>query len=89
QFGALMAVYGAFVSDGFGGVHRAQASVFDVAQRLPHYAGTLVDKELEVLGNKVASAPERPYAVILGGAKVSDKLAVFVVVFISLQTQTT
>ncbi|CAB1037911.1 phosphoglycerate kinase [Corynebacterium diphtheriae] len=76
QLVALTAENGAFVSDGFGVVHRAQASVFDVAQRLPHYAGTLVEKELEVLGNKVASAPERPYAVILGGAKVSDKLGV-------------
>ncbi|CAB0507208.1 phosphoglycerate kinase [Corynebacterium diphtheriae] len=74
QLVALTAENGAFVSDGFGVVHRAQASVFDVAQRLPHYAGILVEKELEVLGNKVASAPERPYAVILGGAKVSDKL---------------
>lgn len=76
QLVALTAENGAFVSDGFGVVHRAQASVFDVAQRLPHYAGTLVEKELEVLGNKVASAPERPYVVILGGAKVSDKLGV-------------
>ncbi|CAB0749418.1 phosphoglycerate kinase [Corynebacterium diphtheriae] len=76
QLVALTAENGAFVSDGFGVVHRAQASVFDVAQRLLHYAGTLVEKELEVLGNKVASAPERPYAVILGGAKVSDKLGV-------------
>lgn len=76
QLVALTAENGAFVSDGFGVVHRAQASVFDVAQRLPHYAGILVEKELEVLGNKVASAPERPYAVILGGAKVSDKLGV-------------
>ncbi|CAB0564197.1 phosphoglycerate kinase [Corynebacterium diphtheriae] len=76
QLVALTAENGAFVSDGFGVVHRAQASVFDVAQRLPHYAGTLVEKELEVLGNKAASAPERPYAVILGGAKVSDKLGV-------------
>ncbi|MHC9555830.1 phosphoglycerate kinase [Corynebacterium diphtheriae] len=76
QLVALTAENGAFVSDGFGVVHRAQASVFDVAQRLPHYAGTLVEKELEVLGNKVATAPERPYAVILGGAKVSDKLGV-------------
>ncbi|CAB0694596.1 phosphoglycerate kinase [Corynebacterium diphtheriae] len=76
QLVALTAENGAFVSDGFGVVHRAQASVFDIAQRLPHYAGILVEKELEVLGNKVASAPERPYAVILGGAKVSDKLGV-------------
>ncbi|VZH85382.1 phosphoglycerate kinase [Corynebacterium rouxii] len=76
QLVALTAENGAFVSDGFGVVHRAQASVFDVAQRLPHYAGTLVEKELEVLGNKVASAPERPYVVVLGGAKVSDKLGV-------------
>ncbi|GCE38338.1 Phosphoglycerate kinase [Rhodococcus wratislaviensis] len=66
---------GAFVSDGFGVVHRAQASVYDVAKLLPHYAGTLVDAEIEVLG-KLTEEPERPYAVVLGGSKVSDKLAV-------------
>lgn len=66
---------GAFVSDGFGVVHRAQASVYDVAKLLPHYAGKLVDAEIEVLG-KLTEEPERPYAVVLGGSKVSDKLAV-------------
>ncbi|MBO0855911.1 MAG: phosphoglycerate kinase [Nocardia sp.] len=66
---------GAFVSDGFGVVHREQASVYDVAQLLPHYAGTLVAAEVDVL-RKLTSATERPYAVVLGGSKVSDKLAV-------------
>ncbi|KAF0963052.1 Phosphoglycerate kinase [Rhodococcus sp. T7] len=66
---------GAFVSDGFGVVHRAQASVYDVAKLLPHYAGKLVEAEIEVLG-KLTEEPERPYAVVLGGSKVSDKLAV-------------
>lgn len=66
---------GAFVSDGFGVVHRAQASVYDVAKKLPHYAGGLVQSELEVL-RKVAETPEKPYAVVLGGSKVSDKLGV-------------
>ncbi|MCQ9351438.1 phosphoglycerate kinase [Corynebacterium sp. 153RC1] len=75
QLVALAAENGAFVSDGFGVVHRAQASVYDVAKRLPHYAGTLVQAEIEVL-DKVASNPERPYVVVLGGAKVSDKLGV-------------
>ncbi|WP_431955381.1 phosphoglycerate kinase [Nocardia lijiangensis] len=66
---------GAFVSDGFGVVHRKQASVYDVAELLPHYAGTLVAAEVEVLA-KLTESPERPYAVVLGGSKVSDKLAV-------------
>ncbi|WP_336083970.1 phosphoglycerate kinase [Nocardia sp. SSK8] len=66
---------GAFVSDGFGVVHRKQASVYDVAQQLPHYAGTLVAAEVEVL-RKLTEDPARPYAVVLGGSKVSDKLAV-------------
>lgn len=66
---------GAFVSDGFGVVHRAQTSVYDVAKRLPHYAGELVNKEISVLGS-VAKNPEKPYAVVLGGSKVSDKLGV-------------
>ncbi len=65
----------AFVSDGFGVVHRKQASVYDVAQRLPHAAGGLVLAEVEVL-RRLTHDPERPYAVVLGGAKVSDKLAV-------------
>ncbi|MCH9734473.1 MAG: phosphoglycerate kinase [Actinomycetia bacterium] len=66
---------GAFVSDGFGVVHRKQASVYDVAALLPHYAGTLVATEIKVL-EQLTAAGERPYAVVLGGSKVSDKLAV-------------
>jgi phosphoglycerate kinase len=65
----------AFVSDGFGVVHRKQASVYDVAQRLPSAAGELVKSEVEVLA-RLTEAPSRPYVVVLGGAKVSDKLAV-------------
>ncbi len=64
-----------FVSDGFGVVHRKQASVYDVAELLPHAAGTLVKKEVDVF-SKVLSDPERPFVVVLGGAKVADKLAV-------------
>ncbi|MBV8927575.1 MAG: phosphoglycerate kinase [Mycobacteriaceae bacterium] len=66
---------GAFVSDGFGVVHRKQASVYDVATLLPHYAGDLVATEVAVL-EQLTSSTERPYAVVLGGSKVSDKLAV-------------
>lgn len=66
---------GAFVSDGFGVVHRKQASVYDVATLLPHYAGTLVEAEVKML-EQLTSSTERPYAVVLGGSKVSDKLAV-------------
>ncbi|MFE9576542.1 phosphoglycerate kinase [Nocardia sp. NPDC006044] len=66
---------GAFVSDGFGVVHRKQASVYDVAKLLPHYAGQLVAAEVDVLA-KLTTDTERPYAVVLGGSKVSDKLAV-------------
>jgi phosphoglycerate kinase len=66
---------GAFVSDGFGVVHRKQASVYDVATLLPHYAGTLVATEVKVL-EQLTSSTQRPYAVVLGGSKVSDKLAV-------------
>src|SRR4051812_8964049 len=65
----------AFVSDGFGVVHRKQASVYDVATLLPHYAGELVAAEVKVL-EQLTSSTERPYAVVLGGSKVSDKLAV-------------
>ncbi len=65
----------AFVSDGFGVVHRKQASVYDVARRLPHAVGGLVLREVEVL-KRLTDDVERPYAVVLGGAKVSDKLAV-------------
>ena len=65
----------AFVSDGFGVVHRKQASVYDVAQRLPHAMGGLVRTEIDVL-RRLTADPERPYAVVLGGSKVSDKLGV-------------
>jgi phosphoglycerate kinase len=65
----------AFVSDGFGVVHRKQASVYDVAAKLPHYAGGLVLAEVEVL-RKLTDDTARPYVVVLGGAKVSDKLGV-------------
>jgi phosphoglycerate kinase len=65
----------AFVSDGFGVVHRKQASVYDVATKLPHYAGGLVLAEVEVL-RKLTENTARPYVVVLGGAKVSDKLGV-------------
>ena len=72
---ALAALGDAFVSDGFGVVHRKQASVYDVAQRLPHAMGGLVAAEIDVL-RRLTESPERPYAVVLGGSKVSDKLAV-------------
>ncbi|MFC7406740.1 phosphoglycerate kinase [Georgenia alba] len=71
----LAALADAFVSDGFGVVHRKQASVYDVAERLPHAAGKLVLTEIESL-SRATEDPERPYAVVLGGAKVSDKLGV-------------
>jgi phosphoglycerate kinase len=71
----LAAFADAFVSDGFGVVHRKQASVYDVAKLLPAAAGLLVQKEVESLG-KAVSNPDRPYAVVLGGSKVSDKLGV-------------
>ncbi|MFL6100863.1 MAG: phosphoglycerate kinase [Actinomycetales bacterium] len=71
----LASLADAFVSDGFGVVHRKQASVYDVAQRLPHAAGGLVLAEVDVL-RRLTHDPERPYVVVLGGAKVSDKLAV-------------
>jgi phosphoglycerate kinase len=64
-----------FVSDGFGVVHRKQASVYDVARLLPAAVGGLVEAEVAVL-RRLTQDPERPYAVVLGGAKVSDKLAV-------------
>ncbi|WP_311474888.1 phosphoglycerate kinase [uncultured Corynebacterium sp.] len=72
---ALAADNGAFVSDGFGVVHRAQTSVYDVAKKLPAYAGYLVEKEVKTL-SKVKDAPDHPYVVVLGGSKVSDKLGV-------------
>jgi phosphoglycerate kinase len=64
-----------FVSDGFGAVHRKHASVFDVAGLLPHAAGYLVAAEVDVL-TKLTDQPARPYGVVLGGAKVSDKIGV-------------
>jgi phosphoglycerate kinase len=71
----LAALGDVFVSDGFGVVHRKQASVYDIAQLLPHAAGGLVLAEAQVFG-KVLSDPDRPYVVVLGGSKVSDKLGV-------------
>jgi phosphoglycerate kinase len=71
----LVSPGGAFVSDGFGVVHRRQASVYDIATLLPHYAGTLVAEEIRVL-EQLCSSTKRPYAVVLGGSKVSDKLGV-------------
>lgn len=71
----LAALADAFVSDGFGVVHRKQASVYDVAQRLPHAMGGLVQAEVDVL-RRLTVEPERPYVVVLGGSKVSDKLGV-------------
>jgi phosphoglycerate kinase len=65
----------ALVSDGFGVVHRKQASVYELAELLPSAAGLLVEKELEVL-DRLTENPERPYTVVLGGSKVSDKLGV-------------
>jgi len=64
-----------YVDDAFGAVHRKHASVYDVALRLPHVAGRLVATELDVL-TRLTQDPERPYVVVLGGSKVSDKLAV-------------
>ncbi|MGH1522597.1 phosphoglycerate kinase [Leifsonia sp. L25] len=75
-FAAKLAAFGdAFVSDGFGVVHRKQASVYELAQALPSAAGTLIAAELDVL-DRLTENPERPYAVVLGGSKVSDKLGV-------------
>ena len=72
---ALASLADVFVSDGFGVVHRKQASVYDVARLLPHATGGLVSTEVEVL-KRLTENPDRPYAVVLGGAKVSDKLGV-------------
>ena len=75
-FAEQLAAFGdAFVSDGFGVVHRRQASVYDLAQLLPSAAGRLVAAELEVL-ERLTVNPARPYTVVLGGSKVSDKLGV-------------
>ena len=85
ELAALAGPEGAFVSDGFGVVHRKQASVYDVALDLPAYAGDLVRAEVEVLRRLTGErssrsenqqSPKRPYVVVLGGSKVSDKLAV-------------
>jgi phosphoglycerate kinase len=73
--GQLAALADVFVSDGFGVVHRKQASVYDVARLLPSAVGGLVETEVGVL-KRLTEDPERPYAVVLGGAKVSDKLGV-------------
>mgnify|MGYP000541190659 FL=1 len=76
EFAQKLANFGdIFVSDGFGVVHRKQASVYELAQILPSYAGFLVEKELDVM-QRLTTKPERPYAVVLGGSKVSDKLGV-------------
>ena len=64
-----------YVGDGFGAVHRKHASVFEAAQLLPHAAGTLIAAEVDVL-RRLTESPERPYGVVLGGAKVSDKIGV-------------
>jgi phosphoglycerate kinase len=75
-FAAQLAELGdAVVSDGFGVVHRKQASVYDVVRLMPHAAGDLVLAEVQVL-RRLTGDPERPYAVVLGGSKVSDKLGV-------------
>ena len=73
--GQLAQLADAFVSDGFGVVHRKQASVYDVALRLPSAMGGLVATEIDVL-RRLTVEPERPYVVVLGGSKVSDKLGV-------------
>ena len=75
-FARQLAAFGdAYVDDAFGAVHRKHASVYDVAALLPHFAGLLVAKELDVL-SRLTAKTERPYVVVLGGSKVSDKLAV-------------
>jgi phosphoglycerate kinase len=75
-FAEKLASFGdAFVSDGFGVVHRKQASVYELPKLLPSAAGLLISTELDVL-DRLTESPERPYAVVLGGSKVSDKLGV-------------
>ena len=71
----LAGLAGLYVGDGFGAVHRKHASVYDVPRRLPHAAGGLVLREVEIL-KRLTEQPERPYVVVLGGAKVADKLGV-------------
>jgi phosphoglycerate kinase len=76
DFAKKIAAFGdAFVSDGFGVVHRKQASVYELAQELPSAAGLLIEAELGVL-ERLTGSPEKPYTVVLGGSKVSDKLDV-------------
>ncbi|MFC4336249.1 phosphoglycerate kinase [Salininema proteolyticum] len=76
EFAGELAAYGdVYVDDAFGAVHRKHASVYDAAKLLPRYAGFLIAKEVEVL-SKLTGDAEKPYVVVLGGAKVSDKLAV-------------
>lgn len=73
---AELATYGdLYVGDGFGAVHRKHASVYELAKLLPHAAGELICAEVDVL-EKLTKNPNRPYGVVLGGAKVSDKIAV-------------
>jgi phosphoglycerate kinase len=72
----VLAKYGdIYIGDGFGAVHRKHASVYELARLLPHAAGDLISAEVSVL-QKLTASPERPYGVVLGGAKVSDKIAV-------------
>jgi phosphoglycerate kinase len=76
RFAKKLAAFGdAFVSDGFGVVHRKQASVYELAEQLPSAAGLLIEAELDVL-ERLTVSPEKPYTVVLGGSKVSDKLDV-------------
>ncbi|ALE92073.1 phosphoglycerate kinase [Arthrobacter alpinus] len=75
ELASLTGEHGAYVDDAFGAVHRKHASVYDIAKLLPSYQGDLVRTELEVL-RKLTTNTERPYVVVLGGSKVSDKLAV-------------
>lgn len=75
ELAALTGENGAYVNDAFGAVHRKHASVYDIAKELPAYLGDLVKTEVDVL-QKVIKNPDRPFVVVMGGAKVSDKLAV-------------
>ena len=76
EFASQLATFGdAYVSDGFGVVHRKQASVYELAGLMPSAAGTLIATELDVL-DRLTESPTKPYAVVLGGSKVSDKLGV-------------
>ncbi|TDK28096.1 phosphoglycerate kinase [Arthrobacter crusticola] len=75
EFAGLAGSSGAYVNDAFGAVHRKHASVYDLAAILPSYQGDLVKAEVEVL-QRLTTDPERPFVVVLGGSKVSDKLAV-------------